>query len=122
MFKSEVLEILTNKTKLDISNQDMIEVKRLNLSKGNSKLDAIAPKIVKFKYKDIASKVFKEKSKLARNGIFVPEKLTKRRRDVMNLARDKYWNKQVWSDQGWIYVRLISDSFPRRSWSISNIA
>ena len=73
----------------------MIEVKRLNISKVNSKQDALAPVVVTFKSKDLASKVFKEKSKLARTSIFVSENLTKQRHDVLNLARDKYGNKQV---------------------------
>ena len=104
--KSVVLDIVTNKMELEISNQDVIAVKRLNLSKGNSKQDAIAPVVVTFKSKGLASKVFKEKSKLARTGIFVSENLTKRRRDVLNLARDKYGNKQVWSDQA-MYLSLV---------------
>ena len=117
-----VLDIVSNRMELEISNQDVIEVKRLNISKGNSKQDAITPVIVTFKSKDLASKVFKEKSKLARTGIFVSEDLTKQRRDVLNLARDKYGNKQVWSHQGRIYVRLASDSYPRHLWFVDDIA
>ena len=92
--KSVVLDILTNKIELKILKQDMIEVKRLNLSKGKSKQDAVAPVVVTFKSKDLTSNVFKENSKLARTGIFVSENLTKRRCDALNLARDKYRNKQ----------------------------
>ena len=74
-----VVDIVSNRMEFEVSNQDVIEVKRLNISKGNSKQDVIAPVVVTFKSKDLAFKVFKEKSKLARTGIFVSENLTKKK-------------------------------------------
>jgi len=45
---------------LEIFNEDVIEVKRFNRSKGDSKQDAMAPVVVTFKSKDLALKFSKE--------------------------------------------------------------
>jgi len=53
-------DVGTTKIELEISNQDVIEVKILNISKCNSKQDAITPVVVTFKSKDLASEVLKK--------------------------------------------------------------
>ena len=86
----------------------MVEVRRLKINSSTTRQDAIAPVLVKFRSKETARKVFKLKSKLVRTGIFLTENLTKQRRDIMNLAREKYGNKQVWYDQGpFIYALRV---------------
>jgi len=88
-----------------VSDGDIVEVRRFKLNSSTTRQDAIAPVLVKFRSKEMAQKVFKLKSKLVRPGIFVSENLTKQRRDILNLVRKKYGNKQVWSDQGRVYIR-----------------
>ena len=41
---------------------------------------------------------------------------------TVDLACEKYGNKQVWSDQGRIYIRIASEAFPRRLWSLQDVA
>ena len=69
----------------------------------------VAPIMVKFQSKDIVRRVFKEKAKLARTGVYITEALTKSRRDILNMARDKFGVKYVWTDHGNGLVKMPSD-------------
>ena len=73
---------------------------------GSSK---VAPIMVKSRSKNTVRRVFKEKSKLARTGVHITEALTKRRRDTLNMARDKFDVKHGWTDHGNILVKRPSD-------------
>jgi len=77
---------------------------------GSSK---VAPIIVKFQSKDTLRRVFKEKAK-ACIGVYIIEALTKRRRDILNMARDKFGVKHVWTDHGNILVKRSNDPSGRR--------
>ena len=106
--------MIRNKMEISgVSDGDILEVRRIKLNSSTTRQDVIALVLVKFRTKEIVQKIFKLMSKLARTGIFVLENLTKQRWDILNLASRKYGNKQVWSDQGRIYIRLASDAFSR---------
>ena len=107
--KSVIGGVIRNKMEISgVSDGDIVEVRRFKLKSSTARQDAITPVLVKFRSKEMAQKVFKLKSKLVRIGIFLSENLTKQRRDIMNLAREKYGNKQVWSDQGpFIYALRV---------------
>ena len=78
-----------------VSDGDIVEVRKFNLNSSTTRQDAITPVLVKFRSKEMAQKVIELKSKLVHTAIFVSENLTKQRRDILNLAREKYGNKQV---------------------------
>ena len=121
--KSVIGGVIRNKMEISgVYDGDIVEVRRFKLNSSTTRQDTIAPVLVKFRSKEMAQKVFKLKSKLLRTGIFVSENLTKQRRDILNLARKKYGNKQVWSNQGRVYIRLASNAFPRRLWSLQDVA
>ena len=89
-----------------------------NLARRNP--DPVAPVLVKLVSKELAYKVFKTKSKLAGSGIYVSEFLTKRRKAILNSARDKFGVKNVWTDKGRIFAKLSSQSAPRRLYSLAD--
>lgn len=105
-----------------IANSDVVSVHRFRLGSSNSQRpDKVAPVLVKFRSKDIASAVFKAKKNLANSGIFVSENLTKKKRELLNAARDKFGNRCVWSDQGRVFVRQSSVSPIQRIWGIDDL-
>ena len=107
---------------VNVADSDVISVHRLSLNNNPaSRPDGVVPVIVKLRNKEIAKSIFKAKPKLAKSGIFLCENLTRKKRDILNAARDKFGNKCVWSDQGRIFVRETSDSSPRRLWSLEEI-
>ena len=80
----------------------------------------VAPIIVKFSSKDVARKVFKAKARLASTGIFVSKYLTKRRREILNAAKDKYGQRNAWSYQGQILAKPSVGSAVKKIQSIAN--
>ena len=56
-----------------VSDGDIMKVRRFKLNSSTTRQDAVAPVLVKFRWKQIAQKVFKLKSKLVRSGIFVSD-------------------------------------------------
>jgi len=67
---------------------------RLNNSATQGQRD-ITPMIVKLRNRGMAREVFKSKTKLAKSGIFVYEALEKRRRDILNRARESFGERNL---------------------------
>ena len=63
--------------------------------------------------------MFKAKAKLASTRVFVSESLAKRRRDILNAAKDKYKQRNVWSDQGQILAKPSVGSTVKKIRSIT---
>jgi hypothetical protein len=103
----------------EISTNEVVNVYRLRLNNAATadstqavpSTPRVAPIIVKFSSKSVACKVFKAKSKLASSGIFVVESLTKQRRDILNAAKDRFGQRNAWSDRGQILAKP-SDGTP----------
>ena len=105
-----------------IANSDIVSVQGLCLGSSNSQRpEKVAPVLVKFRLKDIASAVFKAKNNLINSGIFVSENFTKKKRELLNAARDKFGNRCVWSDQGRVFVRQSSVSPIQHIWGIGDL-
>ena len=105
-----------------IANSDIVSVHWFCLGSINSQRpDKVAPVLVKFRSKDIASTVFKVKKNLANSRIFVSENLTKKKCKLLNVARDKFGNRCVWSDQGRDFVHFSLVIVPFSVFGISMI-
>ena len=118
--RSAVLLTINQKMSLpEISTNEVVNVYRLRLNNAATadstqavpSAPRVAPIIVKFSSKSVACKVFKAKSKLASSGIFVVESLTKQRRDILNAAKDRFGQRNAWSDRGQILAKP-SDGTP----------
>ena len=81
----------------------------------------IATVLSQLSSKDVARKILVSKSKLAKSGIFVSESLTKKRRKILQLVRERLGNHNVWSDQSRIFARSGTDTRPHRLWSREDI-
>ena len=108
----------------DLSSSDLINVYRLRLNNPTTQPEEssirVAPIVVKFSGKDVARRVFKAKAKFASTGVFVSESLTKRRRDILNAAKDKYSQRNVWSGQGQILAKPNAGSTVMKIHSITD--
>ena len=71
-----------------ISSGKLSNVFQFRINGTHTASEKVAPVLVRFVGKEFAREVFSEKSKLVGSGIFVSESLTKRRRDLLNAARD----------------------------------
>ena len=123
--RTAILQILNSKMSLtELSPSDLINVYRLRLNNQAPQTEEsstrVAPIIVKFSSKDVARKVFKAKARLASTGIFISESLTKRRRDILNAAKDIYGPRNAWSDQGQILAKPSVGSAIKKIRSIAD--
>lgn len=119
--KSTILNIASQKLGLSgISDCDFAMVYRSKLNNPGSANDKVAPVFVRFSTCETARKVFASKSKLAGSKIFLSESLTKRRRDILSAARDKFGVKNVWSDRGQVLAMLPGERAARRINSLSD--
>jgi len=98
---------------VQVTVSEPTQVYRFTLPANPTRPDIIAPVLAQFSSKAVARKVFVAKSKLAKSGIFVSENLTKKRREILQLARDRLGNHNVWSDHGRIFARSGTDTRPR---------
>jgi len=119
--KSCVNSIISDKMGVQVTVSELIKVYRFTLPANPTWPDMIAPVLAQFSSKDVARKVFVDKSKLAKSGIFVSESLTKKRREILQLALDRLDNHNVWSDHGRIFARSGTDTRPRGMWSCDDI-
>ena len=123
--RTTIFQIINNKMSVtDLSYSDFINVYRFRLNNPITQHEEssirIAPIVVKFSGKDVARRVSKAKAKLASTGVFVSESLTKRRRDILNAAKDKYGQRNVWSDQGQILAKPSAGSTVMKIRSITD--
>ena len=87
----------------DIANSHILNVRRFqNPSNPVSNNSKVSPVCVVFRNVDAAKTVFMAKSKLAKTGIFVSEYLTRKRKHLLDLARNKLGSKNAWSIVGMI--------------------
>jgi len=98
---------------VQVTVSEPTQVYRFTLPANPTRPYMIAPVLAQFSSKAVARKVFVAKSKLAKSGIFVSENLTKKRREILQLARDRLGNHNVWSDHGRIFARSGTDTRPR---------
>ena len=85
--KSVIGGVIRNKMEIsEVSDGDILEVRRFKINSSTTRQDAIAP--IQIQVERNCPKFFKLKSKLVRTGVFVSENLTKQRRDILNLARE----------------------------------
>ena len=108
--RTTISSIINSKMSVtDLSFSDLISVYRFRLNNPTTQHEGssirVAPILVKFYSKDVARRVFIAKARLASNGIFVSESLTKFRWDILNAAKDKYGQRNAWSDQGQILAK-----------------
>ncbi|XP_065584469.1 uncharacterized protein LOC136043481, partial [Artemia franciscana] len=87
--KSCINNIISDKMGVQVYVSELTKVYRFTLPENPTRPDMIAPVLAQFSSKDVARKVFAAKSKLAKSGIFVSESLTKKRREILQLARDR---------------------------------
>ena len=119
--KSCINNIISDKMGVQVYVSELTKVYRFTLPENPTRPDMIAPVLAQFSSKDVARKVFAAKSKLAKSGIFVSESLTKKRREILQLARDRLGNHNVWSNHGRIFARSGNDARTRRLWSCDDI-
>ena len=119
--KSCINNIISDKMGVQVYVSELTKVYRFTLPANPTRPDMIGPVLAQFSSKDVARKVFAAKSKLAKSGIFVSESLTKKRREILQLARDRLGNHNVWSDHGRIFARSGNDDRTRRLWSCDDI-
>ena len=99
--KMTLLHVLS--THMDVtgmSSDELSSVFQFRMSGPHTASEKIAPVLGRFTSKEVARKVFEQKSKLAVSGIFVLESLIKKRRDLLNATRDRFGVKHVWTDRG----------------------
>ena len=109
--RTTIFQIINSKMSVtDLSSSDLINVYRLRLNNLTTQHEEssirVAPIVVKFSCKDVARRVFKAKAELASTGVFVSDF----RRDILNAAKDKYGQRNVWSDQGQILAKPSAGS------------
>ena len=119
--KSCINNIISDKMGVQVNVSELTKVYRFTLPSSPTRPDIIAPVLAQFSSKDVARKVFTAKSKLAKSSIFVSESLTRKRREFLQLARDRLGNHNVWSDHGRIFSRSGNDARPRRLWSCDDV-
>ena len=112
--KSCINSIISDKMGVQVTVSELTKVYRFTLPANSTRPDMIAPVFAQFSSKDVAGKVFAAKSKLAKSVIFVSESSIKKRREILQLARDRLGNHNVWSDHGRIFARSGTDTLPRR--------
>lgn len=118
--KTTMLSVLSTRMGVTgISSGELSSVFRFRMNGPHTTSDKVAPVLVRFVSKEVARKVFLQKSKLAGSGIFVSESLTKRRRDLLNAARDRFGVKNVWTDRGNILVKLPGEPSARKIRSLA---
>ena len=120
--RTTISRIINSKMSVtDVSSSDLINVYRLRLNNPTTQHEErsirVAPIVIKFSGKDVARRVFKAKAKLASTGVL---SLTKRRRDILNAAKDKYGQRNVWSDQGQILAKPSAGSTVMKIRSITD--
>jgi len=107
-----------------LSSSDLIRVYRLHLNNLTTQHQEssirVAPIPVKFSSKDVARKVFKAKARRHPTGVFVSESLTKRRRDILNAAKNTYGQRNAWPDHGQILAKFSVRSAVKKIRSITN--
>ena len=106
---------------VQVTVSELHKVYRFTLSANPTRPGLIAPVFSQFSSKDVTRKIFAAKSKLAKSCIFVSESITKKRREILQLACDMLGNYNVWSDHDRILARSGTDSRPRRLWCRDDI-
>lgn len=100
-FETHMLETLNNCLNLDkpLTPHDVDTSHKLR-SKNNEK----PPIIIKFVRRSVKAKVYAAKRRLKGSGLTITESLTKRRLDLLNVAKDAFGFKRVWTYEGRIYT------------------
>lgn len=96
-----MVDLITNKMKCDISNNDVSDCFRLG-KYDNNKPRAI---VVKFVRKQKREDVFSKKKNLKGTRITVREDLTAQRLNILKTAINKCGNKNVWTTNGIVMVK-----------------
>ena len=81
--------LMTQMGVIGISSSELSSVSGLERV-GMSASDTVVPALVRFASKEVARKIFSQKS----------ESFTKRRRDFLNAARDRFGVKHAWTARG----------------------
>ena len=97
--KSCINSILSDKMCVQVTVSELTRGYRFTLPVNPTRPDMIAPVLV-------------SKRKLAKSGIFVSESLTKKRRKILQLGRERLGNHNLWSDHGRIFARSGTDTRP----------
>ena len=120
--KKEVSVIIKDKMLVpgfEVNN--IVNVYRFSLNDSNDQ-SKVSPVLIRFKNVELARVVFKEKTKLAKSGIFLSESLTKKRREILNAARDCFGKFNVWTDRGQILAKPPGQSMIRKIRSFTDCA
>lgn len=116
--QSTILQVFI--TKMNLTEINVAQIRNIYRFKISPALtdaslnDKVPPVLVKFVNSDIAKKVFKAKARLASSGIFLSEALTKRRREILYAAKDRFGHRNVWTDRGQILARPNGESVTKK--------
>ena len=119
--KSCINSITSYKMGVQVIVSELTKVYRFALPANPPRPHMIASVLAQFSSKYVARKLFAAKSKLAKSYIFVSESLTKKRREMLQLARVRLGNQNVWSDHGRNFARSGTATRPRQLWSLDDI-
>ncbi|KAK2720279.1 hypothetical protein QYM36_004229 [Artemia franciscana] len=97
------IDLITSRLGLQsVSVSDIVDVNIL----GKPSSSRIPPVAVGFKSPTVAREVLKNRSKLKGSQYFVSESLNRRRKEVLNAARDVVGMRKSWSVQGRIFTKF----------------
>ena len=72
--------------------------------------NVLPPVLVTFYSSDYAKHVFMNKKKLARSKVFISKYFSPKRKQLLNLARDKWGVRNVWTDGGRVLAKPENSS------------
>ena len=106
---NSVLELFNAKMEIRVLASDIKSTEHLR-TRVRSAENVIPPVLVTFHSSECAKRMFMNKKKLARSKVFISEYLTPKRKQLLNLARDKFGAWNVWTDGGRVLAKLENSS------------
>ncbi|KAK2707895.1 hypothetical protein QYM36_015543 [Artemia franciscana] len=113
--KKEVYSLIKEKTRVSgVQENQIVSVFRFRLNNANEDSTKVAPVLIRISDMNIARAVYKEKSALVKSGMFLSESLTRKKRELLNAARDRYKKFNAGLDKGQVLAKVPGQSALRR--------
>lgn len=103
--RAKVLDIFTNKLKLQISSNDLKKCHRISAKVPSDKPPAV---LVRFSNDEVWSSVLKSRKSLKNTGIHIREDLTKSRLSLLQCAVNQFTSKSAWVFKGNVFVKCVN--------------
>ena len=108
---SSDLELFNTMTGIRVLASDIKSTEHLRTRVSPAE-NVLQPVLVTFYLSDCTKRVFTNKKKLARFKVFISMYLTLKSKQLLNLARDKWGVKNVWTDGGHVLAKSENQFSP----------